>query len=330
MDWLPVLVIVLLAMAFTYTNGFHDAANAIATSVSTRALTPRAAVTMAALANLVGAFFGARVAETIGAGLVDPPSGSTGLVLAAVALVAATIWNLLTWWLGMPVSSTHALIGALGGAVVVGGGAIHWEQMTTRVLLPMIASPALGLALAYLGTSILLRRASAVPAHRARRGFRAAQTGSAALVAFGHGMQDAAKAAGVVVLALVVSGHHDGADARIPFWLLVLSAVVISAGTLAGGWRIVRTLGARISPLGPAEGFVAEATAALILYTATALHAPISTTHAITASITGAGLTGGARAVRWRVVRSIVLAWVLTFPGAAALAAVGALLVSLA
>ena len=321
MDWLPVAGVVLLAMGFSYTNGFHDAANAIATSVSTRALTPRAAVAMAAVANLCGAFFGTRVAETVGSGIIDPPSGSEGLLICTAGLLGAIGWNLLTWWLGLPSSSSHALIGGLGGAALAGGAAVHWEMVLSKVVLPMVASPLVGLLLGYLVMTAILWLFRDVRPGRVSRGFRVAQTGSAAAMAFGHGMQDAAKTAGVVVLALTVGGYQSGGDQAIPLWVLGMSAVVISAGTYAGGWRIMRTLGRRIIDLTPPQGFAAEVSAAAILYVATALHAPISTTHAITSSIMGVGATRRLKAVRWSVVRSIVGGWVLTFPAAGAAAA---------
>ena len=321
MDWLPTASVVALALAFTYTNGFHDSANAVATSVSTRALTPRVAVTLAAAANLIGAFFGARVAQTVGSGIIEAPRGNSGLLLCAAALVGATTWNLVTWARGLPSSSSHALVGGLGGAALAAGSEVLWGGVTKLVLLPMLASPLLGLLLGYaVMTAILWIFRDAAPG-RIGRGFRLAQTVSASAVAFGHGMQDAAKTAGVVVLALTVGGFHNDVDESVPLWVLALSAVVMSLGTYAGGWRIMRTLGARIIDLDPPRGFAAEVTAASILFVATALRAPISTTHAITSAIMGAGATRRVRAVRWAVAADIGWAWLLTFPGAGLLAA---------
>ena len=321
MDWWPVVLVVVLAMGFTYTNGFHDAANAIATSVSTRALTPRIALGLAAVMNFVGAFAGVRVAETLGGDIVEVPMGGPGIAVCAGALAGATVWNLLTWWRGLPSSSSHALIGGLGGGALVAGATVHWDVVRDKVAIPMVLSPVVGIVAGYLVMTAILwifRRASPGPT---ARGFRYAQTVSAAAMAFGHGMQDAAKTAGVVTLALVASGHRDGAETSIPWWVIALSAVVMSLGTYAGGWRIIRTLGRGIIALDPPQGFAAEATAASILYVATATGAPVSTTHAITSAITGVGATRSAKAVRWGVARQIGLAWVLTFPGAAALAA---------
>ncbi len=315
MDLVPIILVVTLAMGFNYTNGFHDAANAIATSISTRALTPRVALGMAAVANLVGAFFGAKVAATIGSGIIETPTGPDGLWLVAAALVGATGWNLITWWFGLPSSSSHALIGGLGGAAIVAGVGVQWGVIWTKVVIPMVVSPVLGIIIGYLVmTAIFWIFRNSNPG-RVTRGFRVAQVASAAAMAFGHGLQDAAKTAGVVVLALNIAGHHSGDS--IPIWVLLLSAIVISLGTYAGGWRIMRTLGRRIIDLTPPQGFAAETTAASILYVAgLAFGAPISTTHTITSAIMGAGATKRISAVRWSVAGNIVGAWFLTFPGA--------------
>jgi len=308
-------------MGFNYTNGFHDAANAIATSVSTRALTPRVALAMAAVANLFGAFFGTKVAQTIGSGIIEQPQGVNGLWLVAAALVGAIGWNLLTWWFGLPSSSSHALIGGLAGAALVAGVTVKWSVIWEKVVIPMIVSPVVGLVGGYLvmiAIFWLFRRANP---GRVTRGFRLAQTASAAAMAFGHGLQDAGKTAGVVLLALNKQGNHT--SKTVPIWVLLLSAVVISLGTYAGGWRIMRTLGRRIIPLTPPQGFAAETTAASILYVAgLAFGAPISTTHTITASIMGVGATKRLSAVRWGVAGNIVGAWILTFPGAGLVAVV--------
>ncbi|WP_338749915.1 inorganic phosphate transporter [Janibacter alittae] len=322
MEWIPVALVTLLAMGFNYTNGFHDAANAIATSVSTRALTPRAALAMAAVANLFGAFFGAKVAKTVGEGIIDAPDGNLGLVLAASALIGAIAWNLLTWWFGLPSSSSHALIGGLGGAALAAGAAVKWQGILEKVIIPMVLSPIVGIVVGYLVMRFILRAFRDAHPGRTKRGFRYAQTASAAAMAFGHGMQDAAKTAGVVVLALTVAGYQDSGDQSIPLWVLVMSAVVISMGTYAGGWRIMRTLGRGIIHLDPPQGFAAEVTAASILYVATALRAPISTTHAITSAIMGVGATKSLKAVRWGVAKNIVGAWIFTFPGAGLSAAI--------
>ena len=320
MDWLPTAIVITLAMGFNYTNGFHDAANAIATSVSTRALTPRIALGMAAVANLFGAFFGTKVAKTVGSGIIDAPSGTEGLFLVGAALIGAIGWNLLTWWYGLPSSSSHALIGGLVGAALAAGATVQWGGVLDKVVIPMVISPIAGLVIGYLVMALLLWSFRHATPGKVSRGFRYAQSGSAAAMAFGHGLQDAAKTAGVVVLALTVGGYHSGDS--VPIWVLVLSAIVISLGTYAGGWRIMRTLGRRIIHLDPPQGFAAESTAASILYVAgLGFGAPISTTHTITSSIMGVGATKRLSAVRWGVAKSIVGAWIFTFPGAGLAAA---------
>jgi len=319
-EWLPTAIVIALAMGFNYTNGFHDAANAIATSVSTRALTPRIALGMAAVANLFGAFFGTKVAATIGKGIIDAPSGTEGLFLVGAALVGAIGWNMLTWWYGLPSSSSQALIGGLAGAALAAGATVKWGGILDKIVIPMVISPIAGIIIGYLVMALLLWSFRHATPGKVSRGFRYAQSGSAAAMAFGHGLQDAAKTAGVVVLALTVGGYHTGDS--IPIWVLVLSAIVISLGTYAGGWRIMRTLGRKIIHLDPPQGFAAESTAASILYIAgISFGAPISTTHTITSSIMGVGATKRLTAVRWGVAKSIVGAWIFTFPGAGLAAA---------
>ena len=311
MEWLPTAIVIALAMGFNYTNGFHDAANAIATSVSTRALTPRIALGMAAVANLFGAFFGTKVAATIGKGIIDAPSGTEGLFLVGAALVGAIGWNMLTWWYGLPSSSSQAL---------TAGATVKWGGILDKIVIPMVISPIAGIIIGYLVMALLLWSFRHATPGKVSRGFRYAQSGSAAAMAFGHGLQDAAKTAGVVVLALTVGGYHSGDS--VPIWVLVLSAIVISLGTYAGGWRIMRTLGRKIIHLDPPQGFAAESTAASILYIAgLSFGAPISTTHTITSSIMGVGATKRLSAVRWGVAKSIVGAWIFTFPGAGLAAA---------
>ncbi|HET9631567.1 MAG TPA: inorganic phosphate transporter [Terrabacter sp.] len=310
-----VVAVIALAMVFNYTNGFHDAANAIATSVSTRALTPRVALAMAAVANLFGAFFGSKVAATIGSGIIAQPEGIDGMWLVVAALVGAIAWNLITWWFGLPSSSSHALIGGLCGAALVAGVTVHWGVVWSKVIIPMVVSPVAGLAIGYLVMAALFWVFRRSNPSRVTRGFRLSQTASAAAMAFGHGLQDAAKTAGVVVLVLNIAGLHN--SNVVPIWVLVLSAIVISLGTYAGGWRVMRTLGRRFIDLTPPQGFASETTAASILYVAgLAFGAPISTTHTITAAIMGVGATKRISAVRWSVANNIVGAWFLTFPGA--------------
>jgi inorganic phosphate transporter, PiT family len=323
-----VVLVVVVALAFDYTNGFHDAANAIATSVSTRALTPRAALLLAAVMNLVGAMLGTGIAETIGSGIIDAPVGPNGLVVVLSGLLGAITWNLLTWWKGLPSSSSHALIGGLMGAGLASLTDVHWEVITSKVVLPMIVSPLVGFTLAYLlMVAVLWLFRSAAPGRTFRR-FRIAQTVSAGAMALGHGLQDAQKTMGVIVLALVVGGFQTTTD--IPLWVKLAAALAISAGTYAGGWRIMRTLGRKVIELDPARGFVAESVAASVLYTtAFVFHAPISTTQTITSAIMGVGATKRLSAVRWGVAGNIAVAWVLTIPAAAGVAAVLYLVLSL-
>ncbi len=324
MDTALVVVVVALALAFDYTNGFHDAANAIATSVSTRALTPRAALIMAAVMNFAGALLGTKVAETIAKEIVDLDQATThaALVVVLCGLIGAITWNLITWWFGLPSSSTHALIGGLLGAGLAGGLGIFWTAIVDKVVLPMVFSPLIGFFLAFflmVGVMWLFRRAS--PSKATRR-FRLAQTASAAAMALGHGLQDAQKTMGVIFLALLAVGEVQKGDS-IPLWVKLAAAAAISAGTYAGGWRIMRTLGRKIIELDPPRGFVAESVAAGVLYVnAFWLHAPVSTTHTITSAIMGVGATKRLSAVRWGVAKSIGIAWVLTIPAAAAVAAV--------
>ena len=320
MENLGIIVVIITAMGFNYTNGFHDAANAIATSVSTRALTPRVALAMAAVFNLLGSFLGAKVAKTVGSGIIELPEGKSSLVVVFAALVGAIAWNLLTWYFGLPSSSSHALIGGLVGSALAAGTTVLWHGVVDKVLIPMVLSPVVGLVLGYLVMVAILwlfRKAS--PA-RVTRGFRAGQSVSAAAMSLGHGMQDAAKTMGVVVLALTVGGYHTGDS--IPLWVYFLTAATLAAGTYAGGWRIMRTLGRRIIELDPPHGFAAESTASSVLFVAAIGYGvPISTTHTITAAIMGVGATKRLSAVRWGVAGNIVTAWIFTMPGAGLVAA---------
>ncbi|NYD85692.1 MULTISPECIES: inorganic phosphate transporter [Cellulomonas] len=322
----PVLVVfvVALALGFDYTNGFHDAANAIATSVSTRALTPRAALVMAAVMNFTGALLGTEVAETIATSIVDlegAPSHSA-LVVIVCALVGAITWNLITWWFGLPSSSTHALIGGLVGAGLAAGFGVFGSAIVEKVVLPMIVSPLVGFGLAFLLMAGLLWLIKDKAPSRVNRRFRVAQTVSAAAMALGHGLQDAQKTMGVIFLALLTVGWATPEDG-IPLWVKLSAAAAISLGTYAGGWRIMRTLGRKIIELDPARGFVAESVSAVVLYlNAFWLHAPVSTTHTITSAIMGVGATKRLSAVRWGVAKNIAGAWILTIPAAASVAAV--------
>ncbi|CAL9527753.1 MULTISPECIES: inorganic phosphate transporter [Streptomyces] len=321
MDTFALIATVGVALFFTYTNGFHDSANAIATSVSTRALTPRAALAMAAVMNLAGAFLGSGVAKTVSEGLIETPQGSTGMGILFSALVGAIVWNLVTWYFGLPSSSSHALFGGMVGAALAGGTDVLWGGVVEKIVIPMFVSPFVGLIVGYLVMTLIMWLFRRSNPHKAKRGFRIAQTVSAAGMALGHGLQDAQKTMGVVVLALVISGHETFGD-PIPVWVKIVCAVMLSLGTYAGGWRIMRTLGRKIIELDPPQGFAAEATGASIMFTtAFIFKAPISTTHVITSAIMGVGATKRVNAVRWGVAKNIVLGWFITMPAAALVAA---------
>ncbi|MGW6279683.1 anion permease [Kribbella sp. NPDC055071] len=321
MEFALVIAVVVIALFFDYTNGFHDAANAIATSVSTRALTPRVALAMSAVCNFLGALAGTEVAETVGKGIITAPSGKHGLVVVIAALLGAISWNLITWYFGLPSSSTHALIGGLVGAGLASTSVVLWSGIVDKVVIPMVLSPVVGFLGAFAVMIAILHIFRRSNPSKVTRGFRLAQSLSAAAMALGHGLQDAQKTMGVIFLALVTSGHVRPGDG-IPLWVKFAAATAISLGTYSGGWRIMRTLGRRIIHLDPARGFASEAVAATVLYVmAIGLHAPVSTTHTITSAVMGAGATKRLSAVRWGVARSIAVAWVLTIPAAGLVAA---------
>ena len=323
MELALVITVIAIALVFDYTNGFHDAANAIATSVSTRALTPRMALALAAVMNFLGAFLGTEVADTVGKGIIESveDSGSSGLTVILGALLGAITWNLITWYFGLPSSSSHALIGGLVGAAIAGSVGVQWGGILDKVVIPMLLSPAIGFCGAYVLMIAIMWVFRRAHPGRVGRGFRLAQTVSAAAMALGHGLQDAQKTMGVIFLALLVAGEVSSDD-PIPWWVKVLAATAISLGTYSGGWRIMRTLGRRIIDLDPPRGFAAETVAATTLYVmAIGLHAPVSTTHTITSAVMGVGATKRLSAVRWGVARTILAAWVLTIPMAALVAA---------
>jgi PiT family inorganic phosphate transporter len=320
-DIFALVVVIGVALFFTYTNGFHDSANAIATSVSTRALTPRAALVMAAVMNLAGAFLGGGVAQTVSKGIIATPSGKEGMVILFAALVGAIVWNLVTWYFGLPSSSSHALFGGMVGAALAGSSTVYWSGVLEKIVIPMIVSPVVGLIVGYLVMVAVLWIFRHANPHKAKRGFRIAQTVSAAAMALGHGLQDAQKTMGVVVMALSIADVQQGHG--IPIWVKFACAAMLSLGTYAGGWRIMRTLGRKIIELDPPQGFAAEATASSILYvTAYVFKAPISTTHVITSAIMGVGATKRLNAVRWGVAQNIVMGWFITMPAAGCVAAI--------
>ncbi len=321
------VAVVVLALFFDFTNGFHDAANAIATSVSTRALRPKVAVAFAGVLNFAGAFISIEVATTVGKGIVDAEAVTVEVVLAGI--VGAITWNLITWLLGLPTSSSHALIGGvIGSAVTANGfGVLIGAGLIQKVLIPSLLSPVIGLLIAGALTVAIMwafRRARPRPTHAM---FRRLQVVSAGFVALTHGTNDAQKTMGVIALALVAA--NPGQQFQVPLWVIVSAALAIALGTYAGGWRIIRTLGRRVTHLDPHQGFAAETATAAILYTTGTVGLPVSTTHTISGSVLGAGAVQNFSAVRWGLVKSILLAWVFTIPCAAAVAGVMELLTRL-
>jgi inorganic phosphate transporter, PiT family len=315
------VAVILIALAFDFTNGFHDSANAIASSISTRALSPRAALALAAVFNLLGAtLFSPKVAKTIGSGIIDPGRGYHLLVVLAAALLGAISWNLITWYFGLPSSSTHSLIGGLIGAGLASSTKVYWHVIVNKVVIPMVVSPLVGFvggAVVILAIMWAFRRAKPRPVNQA---FRRLQPLAAAAISLAHGMQDAQKTMGVIALALL-AGHPTKAF-HVPLWVKLAAATAIALGTYSGGWRIIRTLGRRIIKMDPPRGFAVDVTAAAILtFAAQNASAPVSTTHVISSTVMGVGSTDGLSAVRWGVARSIVAAWILTIPAAGLVAA---------
>jgi len=314
------LVVVATALLFDFTNGFHDSANAIATSISTRALRPGVALAMAAVANVLGALISTEVASTLGKGIVE--TGAVTQLVVLAALVGAVAWNFITWYYGIPSSSSHALIGGLVGAVLSAASVrdVKWRGILEKVVNPTVSSPLIGLVVgALLATALYWTFRRARPA-TASSGFRRAQTVSAALMAFSHGSNDAQKTMGVMALALLAAGRID--HFYVPLWVKLASALTIGLGTFSGGKRIIRTLGMKLVKLQPIDGFAAETAASAVLLGTAHMGFPVSTTHVITSSIMGVGATKRLSAVKWGVTFNILVAWLLTLPMAAAIAAV--------
>jgi len=318
---LLLIVVLVLAVTFDYINGFHDTANAIATSVSTRALRPSHAILMSATANFIGALTGTAVAKTIATGLATTPSGADGQIVVAAALVGGIVWDLVTWRLGIPSSSSHALIGGLIGASVAAGGveSLNLPGIYSKVLVPLFASPVIGIVGGFILMVILLNIFRRAHPKRINDRFRRLQVFSAAYMALSHGSNDAQKTMGIITLALVSAGLLS--EPVVPLWVIFLSASAMALGTAAGGWRIIRTMGQRVVKLDPIHGFAAETTAASIILTASHFGMPVSTTHVISSAIMGVGASDRLSAVRWGVAGNIVIAWILTIPASAIVAA---------
>lgn len=323
---LLLLAVLGLALAFDYVNGFHDTANAIATSVSTRALKPQYAIALSATANFVGALFGTEVAKTVGSGLITHQAEGQSVV--AAALIGAIAWNLFTWRLGIPSSSSHALIGGLLGAAAVAAGFGAWNLngIVGKVLIPLVSSPTVGFLVALLLMVVIFHVFRRAHPRVMNDTFRRLQVLSAAFMAFSHGSNDAQKTMGVMTLALVTAGVIP--EFKVPVPVILAAATAMSLGTAAGGWRIIRTMGTRVVKLDPVHGFAAETTAATVLLTTAHFGMPVSTTHVISGAIMGVGASDRFNAVRWAVARNIGVAWILTIPAAATVAAAAYLLLA--
>jgi PiT family inorganic phosphate transporter len=314
-------IVVATALAFDFTNGFHDTANAIATSISTRAMSPRAAVAMSASLNFVGAFLSLAVAATIATGIVAADLVTPSIVFAG--LVGAIAWNLLTWWFGLPSSSSHALIGGVVGAAFAAAGtkAVLGGGLVEKVVLPALVAPVLAMVVAGLAILFAYRIVGRQPPGTVARGFRLGQIISGSLFSLSHGTNDAQKTMGIIFLALVANGNLAPTD-DVPVWVVVCAATAIACGTYVGGWRIIRTMGSRIIKMDPAQGFAAQGAGAAVILAASHVGFPLSTTHVISGAIMGAGAAKRVSAVRWGVAGNIVTAWVLTLPCSAAVGAV--------
>ena len=321
-ELLTVIIVVATALAFDFTNGFHDTANVVATSISTRAMAPRLAVGYAAILNFVGAFVSLEVAATVASDVVDP--GSISLLVVFGGLVGAIAWNLITWYFGLPSSSSHALIGGIVGAMLVAEGtdAIFFEEgIIGKVMLPALVAPTLAFVVG--GTSILLlyRIVGRLRPGPVSGGFRGGQIVSGGLLALAHGTNDAQKTMGVIALALVAYGSLPAGDPEPPFWVIVSAAAAIAAGTYAGGWRIIKTMGSRIHKMDSAQGFAAQGAGAAVILASSHGGFPLSTTHTISGAVIGSGAAKRLSAVRWGVAGNIVAAWIVTLPAAAAIGA---------
>ncbi|MFF0225469.1 anion permease [Streptomyces sp. NPDC004629] len=317
------IAVIVTALAFDFTNGFHDTANSMATSIATGALQPRVAVAVAGVLNLAGAFLSTEVASTISNGLVN--DSRVSLVMIFAGLVGAILWNLTTWLFGLPSSSSHALFGGLIGAVWVGAGgsAIHFTQVVEKIVIPAIASPILACAVALIATYLAYKITQRTGEHKVNTGFRAGQVGSASLVALAHGTNDAQKTMGVITLALIATGFLPH-GAQPPWWVVLTAGLAISLGTYVGGWRIIRTMGKGLTDIQAPQGFAAETTATAVILSSSHLGFALSTTQVCTGGILGSGLGRRLARVRWGVAGRIAVSWVLTLPAAAAVGGVSA------
>ena len=315
-------LVIITGLSFDFTNGFHDTANAMATSIATRALSPRIAVVLSAALNLVGAFLSLSVAATIAGGLVE--TGLVTLTVVFAGLAGAIVWNLITWLFGIPSSSSHALIGGVIGSMLSAAGshAVKWQGLVSKVIIPAALSPFVAALVATVGTFLIYRIARSMRAAGRSHGFRIGQVGSASLVSLAHGTNDAQKTMGIITLALIANGTL-GAGATTPLWVIVLCAVTIAAGTYAGGWRVIRTLGKGLVEIEPPQGLAAESSSAAVILVSTHFGYSLSTTQAATGSILGCGVgRKGAAGVRWNVAGRMATAWLSTLPAAGIMGAI--------
>jgi PiT family inorganic phosphate transporter len=315
-----VVIVVATALIFDFTNGFHDTANVVATSISTRAMPPRVAVGYASVLNFVGAFISLEVAATVAKDVVSVNSNTIGLLAVFAGLIGAIAWNLITWYFGLPSSSSHALIGGMVGAVFVAEGpenVFFQEGILGKVMIPAIVAPVLAFVVGGLAIVFLYRITGRLRPGPATGGFRFGQVISGGLLALAHGTNDAQKTMGVITLALIANGTISNADFHVPDWVVLSSAAAISLGTYVGGWRIIKTMGSRIHKMDSAQGFAAQGAGATVILAASHVGFPLSTTHTITGAVIGSGAAKRLSAVRWGVAGNIVVAWILTLPGAA-------------
>ena len=318
---LILIIVVGTALAFDFTNGFHDTANAVATSVSTYALSPRIAVLLASLLNFVGAFISLKVAATVGSGIVESGAATTTVVFAG--LVGAIAWNLITWWFGLPSSSSHALIGGLVGATLAAAGTsgVDFNGLVDKVLIPGLVAPFLAFVVAGAAILIAYGVCGRLRPGPVNRGFRLGQLVSGSMFSLAHGTNDAQKTMGIITLALIAHGDLPATGFDVPLWVIISSATAIALGTYSGGWRIIKTMGSKIIKMDPAQGFSAQGSGAAVVLTASHLGYPLSTTHVISGGIMGAGAAKRLSAVRWGVAGNIATAWLLTLPASAAIGA---------
>ncbi len=319
-----ILVLVIgTALAFDFTNGFHDTANVVATSISTRAVPPRVAIALASMLNFVGAFISLKVAATVAKGIIDPKIVEQAPAIVFGGLIGAISWNVITWYFGLPSSSSHALIGGVVGAALAaeGSGAVNWDGLLGKVVIPAVVAPILAFIVAAIAILLCYRIVGRLRPGPVSSGFKGGQLLSGGMLALAHGTNDAQKTMGVMVLALVAHGDISSSNIHVPHWVVISAASAIALGTYAGGWRIIKTMGTRIIKMDSAQGFAAQGSGAAVILAASHVGFPLSTTHVISGGVMGAGAAKRVSAVRWGVAGNIVVAWILTIPASAAIGA---------